>query len=910
MGQAATCAYAFGPFMLVPAERLLLRNGNPVRLTPKAFALLVLLVEHTGRVLGKDQLLEALWPGRFVIEANLTKHIWMLRRALGGDDERYIETVPKLGYRFAATVETIASARNGAGQGQVPVAGPTDETSAGALSRIRLRRPAWLAASLAAGVAGIILIVLFSLYRSPSSGDSPSPGATVALTDPTDLSPVRDTNWIGPAVQEMLGASLSLGSRLRAVPRELVSEATLGLPVPQAGGYGPSSLVALKRRLGTDYVVSGSYFVAADQTVRLDFVIQDARNQGNLGTVTESGKLANLPALTTRIGDDLYRALVGKGVGRIEVADAGALAPPTSEAMRHMGLGLEALRASNAAHARDEFLSVVVNAPDYALAYADLSRAWLDLGYRDKALAAAEQASVKSNGLPQPVRLQIELERSEAAFDWTAAIASLRSLVVLDPGNPEYRLRLVDVLTQAGKLNDAQLALTKLRNLGAQTWTDARVEIAAARLANAHEDTAACVAHATRALELARAHEAPGQAAAAEAILGSAKTATNPHVAAAYLMQALADYRAVGSPRGEAEAYRDLGILFSDSDPAKGRDFYTKSLALSQSIGDENGIAAAEADIGTVLWFEGDRDGAEAAVRRVLEIRKEINDPRGQAWAFTALGVEQTDAAASDNAINNFRRAIALDRAAGASSHLAFTLFQLSDVLRLRGKLAEAADVCAQAQAINATLADPSLRGQADFECALIALDRGNLHETETELVRAGDWAAQHSDTMTVADAELTLGQIAMARRDWRTAANRFNRADQLSTRADIVTGQALSASLLALCDQATGRASQAASDARRAKTLRARMNEREEAMIADIALAQYLGRTGERGQALATLNALSADAERRQWLSWAFEAKLAAIEFIPPSAAARARSSLKTQARQAGFLWVAKRLS
>jgi hypothetical protein len=60
----------------------------------------------------------------------------------------------------------------------------------------------------------------------------------------------------------------------------------------------------------------------------------------------------------------------------------------------------------------------------------------------------------------------------------------------------------------------------------------------------------------------------------------------------------------------------------------------------------------------------------------------------------------------------------------------------------------------------------------------------------------------------------------------------------------------------------------------------------------------------------LATLNALSADAERRQWLSWAFEAKLAAIEFIPPSAAARARSSLKTQARQAGFLWVAKRLS
>jgi DNA-binding winged helix-turn-helix (wHTH) protein/tetratricopeptide (TPR) repeat protein len=909
MGHAETRTYAFGPFLLVPAERLLLRDGRPIKLTPKAFALLALFVESAGKALSKDQIIEALWPGRFVIEANLTKHIWMLRRALDEDDEQYIETVPKLGYRFAAAVKHAPEPSDIRGE-RVPAADPLDAAGAVSLDKREAHRRGWLASALVAAIVVILLIGFLQLRRNPSSADSPAQAATVALTDPADLSPARDSSWIGPAVQEMLGTSLSLGSSLRAVPRELVSEATVGLPVPQAGGYGPSSLVALKRRLGTDYVVSGSYFVAPDQTVRLDFVVQDARNHLTLGTVTQTGRLADLPVLTTQIAGGLSNALVGKGAGRIDLATAGALAPPTAEAMRHIGLGLAALRASNATLARGEFLAAIVDAPDYAPAYADLSRAWLDLGYRDKAVAAAGQAVAKSDGLPQSVRLEIFLQRSEAAFDWPTALASLRSLIALDPANPEYRLRLVDDLTQVGRLNDAQLALTKLRNLGGQTWTDARVEIAAARLADAHDDTAACVAHATRALELARAHDAQGQAAEAEQILGAAKTPSSPRVAAAWLMQALSDYRTVGNPRGEAGVYRNLGILFSDSEPAKGREFYTKSLALSQSIGDQNGIAAAEADIATVLWAEGDRDGSEQAVREVLQIRKATGDVRGQAWAFTALAVEQTDEAASDAAIDNFRNAVALDSAAGATAHVAFTLYSLSDTLRLRGKLGEAADTCARAQAVNARVADPNLRGQADYECALIALDRGNLDATRAGLASAWTWAAQHGDTLTMANVQLTFGQIAIAQREWQAAAVRINRASSLFTQADIVTGQALTVALLVLCKQAAGRSAQAASDAAQAKALRGRMTEREQAMMTDIALAQYLGRTGKREQALEDLTGLAADAQRRQWASWGFETKLAAIEFMSPPAAARARSSLAAQARRQGFLWIAKRLT
>jgi DNA-binding winged helix-turn-helix (wHTH) protein/tetratricopeptide (TPR) repeat protein len=906
--QGESRTYVFGAFVLIPSERILLRHGRPVRLTPKAFALLVLLVEHSGSAVSKDQILETLWQGRFVIEANLTKHIWMLRRALGGDDERYIETVPKLGYRFVAPVESRSADVRKSGDHDSLVPETPARADAAATGTPRLRRSGKLVAGLFALVLCAALIALVQFRREQAVGNLPSSGATVALTDPADLSPARDSTWIGPAVQEMLGTSLSLGNRLRAVPNELVNQAILGLPVPQAGGYGPSSLIALKRRLGTDYVVSGSYFVMGDQTVRLDFVIQDARSHATLGTVTESGKLTDLPAVTTRLGASLYRAMAGTTINRIDATAAAALAPPTSEAMRHMGMGLAALRKFDPSRARDEFLDTVVDAPDYALAYAELSRAWLDMGYRSKGLAAAEQAAAKSNGLPQMVRLQIAAQRAEAAFDWPAAIASRRSLAALDPTNPDYGLGLIDVLIEAGKLNDAEVALTRLRNLGGQTWTDARVEIAAARLAKARDDTPACVAHAVRALELARAHDAPGQAADAEATLGSVKIATDRRGAAAYLMQALADYRTVNNPRGQAGVYQNLGNLFSDDDPAKARNLYTKSLAVSQTIGDENGAASAEADIGIVLWGEGDRDGSEAAVRRVLQIRKQTGDAKGQAWALTALAVEQTDEAASDEAIANFRGAITLDRTVGATSHLAFTLFSLSDVLRLRGNLAEAARTCAQAQAANATIADAQLRGQADFECASIALDRGDLAATGTGLARAAAWAVRHGDIFTVANAELTLGQIEMSRRDWRAAAVRIDRASQLFTRSDIVTGEALAASLLALCDQATDQAAQAAGEANRAKALRSRMTERQEAMTTDIALAQYRGRTGQRGQALGMLNALAADAQHRQWVSWALEAKLAAIEFMAPAAAARARHELAARARQSGFLWVAKR--
>ena len=101
--------YEFGPFCLDAAEHLLLRDGAPVPLTPKAFDLLLVLIRHGGHMLTKDELMNGVWPDATVEESNLTVTISALRRALGEDHgaHHYIETVPKHGYRFVRPVREV-----------------------------------------------------------------------------------------------------------------------------------------------------------------------------------------------------------------------------------------------------------------------------------------------------------------------------------------------------------------------------------------------------------------------------------------------------------------------------------------------------------------------------------------------------------------------------------------------------------------------------------------------------------------------------------------------------------------------------------------------------------------------------------------------------------------------------------
>src|SRR5262249_2565088 len=101
--------YQFGPFRLEVKEHRLLRGERPVPLAGKAFETLCVLVRHHGSLLPKDELLAALWPETNVEENNLDRNISTLRKALGekSASPRYIETVPRVGYRFVGEVTCL-----------------------------------------------------------------------------------------------------------------------------------------------------------------------------------------------------------------------------------------------------------------------------------------------------------------------------------------------------------------------------------------------------------------------------------------------------------------------------------------------------------------------------------------------------------------------------------------------------------------------------------------------------------------------------------------------------------------------------------------------------------------------------------------------------------------------------------
>jgi TolB-like protein/DNA-binding winged helix-turn-helix (wHTH) protein len=104
----------FGPYRVDPEHRLLLRGPEPVPLSPKAFDLLLVLVERSGEVVSKDDLMKLLWPDTFVEESNLGQHVFQLRKALGErpQSHTYIITVPGRGYRFVEEVRPVAPDMN------------------------------------------------------------------------------------------------------------------------------------------------------------------------------------------------------------------------------------------------------------------------------------------------------------------------------------------------------------------------------------------------------------------------------------------------------------------------------------------------------------------------------------------------------------------------------------------------------------------------------------------------------------------------------------------------------------------------------------------------------------------------------------------------------------------------------
>jgi Tol biopolymer transport system component/DNA-binding winged helix-turn-helix (wHTH) protein len=261
MSSSARCLYEFEGFRLNPAERLLVHNGVPVPLAPKAFETLVLLVSNSGRLLTKDELMSAIWAEAAVEENNLDKAISVLRKALGesSTETKLIETVRGHGYRFNGIVtEIVLDQNNGtsrviateqtdaAGRSLPPSVGRRDERSAGRF---------WTGRH-ALGLSTMLLLAVFATLRFWPSKERPP-------DSPHGIKATRLTNggYIHDAVLSPDGNNFAYTEQ---------DGATASLCLRQVAGGQPVMLVPeiAQAILGLTFAPDGNaiYFVTADQS--------------------------------------------------------------------------------------------------------------------------------------------------------------------------------------------------------------------------------------------------------------------------------------------------------------------------------------------------------------------------------------------------------------------------------------------------------------------------------------------------------------------------------------------------------------------------------------------------------------------------------------------------------------------
>lgn len=270
-GRAEPRLLQFDDFRVDPMARALWRGGEPVALTPKAFSLLLVLLERPGEVVSKDELLGRVWERGSASEASLMQCISTLRKALGqsAGERRYVVTVPGKGYCFGAPVDEVAPSA------APPAAG--HETRPGASKWRRRLLEASAILLLSAALASWVL--LSRPPRRPGPEDRPA----IAVPPFLNLSG-REEAWLSARLPGMLTDELAAMARLRVISDE-----------KQA-----------------DLVVVGSFLALGEEEprkIRLDLRLVQARGGETLGALAEVGTEARLSELVERAAARLVEEL-------------------------------------------------------------------------------------------------------------------------------------------------------------------------------------------------------------------------------------------------------------------------------------------------------------------------------------------------------------------------------------------------------------------------------------------------------------------------------------------------------------------------------------------------------------------------------------------------------------------------
>jgi DNA-binding winged helix-turn-helix (wHTH) protein/TolB-like protein/Flp pilus assembly protein TadD len=348
-----SAVYEFGPYVLDRPRRLLLRDSAAVALTPKAFDLLSLLVEHGGRVVSKETLMSALWPDTVVEESNLTFQISTLRKALG--DGRYVVTIPGRGYQFAGAVQLLNE----------PVAPVETETIVEDGQRMTItvseRRAIWPWIAVAAVILAATLALV--LIKRPHRPAVPGIRSIAVLPFRPLVTSQRDESL-------ELGMADTLITRLSHMPGVIVS------PTSAVRRYSKldQDPLAAARELGVDTVLDGSIQRSGERmrvTVRL---LRTADGEPLWASQFDEGS-RDLFAVQDRVADGVARSIATSLSGR----DERLLAKKTTSDLAAYDLYIKGLylKDMDGPRAREFFQRALEHDPKFAAAWAAIAETWL-----------------------------------------------------------------------------------------------------------------------------------------------------------------------------------------------------------------------------------------------------------------------------------------------------------------------------------------------------------------------------------------------------------------------------------------------------------------------------------------------------------------------------------------------------
>jgi DNA-binding winged helix-turn-helix (wHTH) protein/TolB-like protein/Tfp pilus assembly protein PilF len=435
--------YRFGAFLLVPSERMLLHDGEPVALAGKAFDLLVALVSQAGHLVTKDELLRRVWPGLVVEEVNLSVNMSAIRKVLACslDAAEWIETVPRQGYRFKAPVEVDDVATTSAG-----LRGVETQLSE-APSPAAAKRTGWWPARLAVAALALVLAVWLGwLAVGPAT-----PYAAVAVL-PFATDTPANAHLADGIAEEAINA-LTRAADLRVAPRA------------SAFRFRGADPVEAGRRLDAAAVVTGSLARSGERLTLQVELVDVARAAQVWGSRYDVG-LAELPQLQRRVIDDLARSLrmrsaAGSGTKHLAqdpTRNADAYQAYLQGRFQWNQRSEPALRRAVA-----HFRRAIDLDPSFALAHAALADTYTTLGYLSYDAPAATFPVARPYAL-KAIELDPSLSQAHASlayirfyfdWDWAGASEAFRRAIELNPNDPVAHQWHAVYLLAAGRPDDA-----------------------------------------------------------------------------------------------------------------------------------------------------------------------------------------------------------------------------------------------------------------------------------------------------------------------------------------------------------------------------------------------------------------------------------------------------------------------